>query len=362
MQGARGRWRRSSRYYSRSWPRPRRTNSAGRVELADRGPSRLVLAEHLEPDRQLQDGRQRRAHQGRHTYRNSDLAFWGRYAYAGHYDGFQIIDVANPRGRSSSSTSPAPARSTTSRSGQACSSSRSRRRGQSPTCDSVTQSPGLRGHPHLRRLQPARAAPDQWRADRLRLAHPHAGARPAQRPCAALRRVLHVVRSPAVGLRERVPALRGRRPPPRTRSPSSRSRWQPGAGKVVSEPHFPQKHYRDGRHGCHDITVFMELEMAAAACMGEGQIWDISDPENPETVGRVFNPNVEFWHSATFSYDGRRVIFGDEAGGGTGPACTGVMRRPAGRCGSTTRVTSTASRRRSCRRAARGRCRASRRS
>ena len=31
------------------------------------------------------------------TYRNSDLAFWGRLAYAGHYEGFQIIDAANPR-------------------------------------------------------------------------------------------------------------------------------------------------------------------------------------------------------------------------------------------------------------------------
>jgi hypothetical protein len=91
---------------------------------------------------------------------------------------------------------------------------------------------------------------------------------------------------------------------------------------VISEPRFPQKPFRDGWTGCHDITVFMELEMAAGACMGEGQIWDISDLENPQTVGRVFNPNVEFWHSATFSYDGRRVIFGDEAGGGTGPACT----------------------------------------
>ena len=75
-----------------------------------------------------------------------------------------------------------------------------------------------------------------------------------------------------------------------------------------------------GWYGCHDITVFMELETAASACMGEGQIWDISDLEHPRTVGRVFNPNVEFFHSATFSYDGRRVIFGDEAGGGTGPA------------------------------------------
>src|SRR6202008_3741502 len=31
------------------------------------------------------------------TYRNSDLAFWGDRAYAGHYDGFQIIDAGNPR-------------------------------------------------------------------------------------------------------------------------------------------------------------------------------------------------------------------------------------------------------------------------
>src|SRR5687768_8392347 len=30
------------------------------------------------------------------TYRNSDLAFWGDRAYAGHYEGFQIVDVSNP--------------------------------------------------------------------------------------------------------------------------------------------------------------------------------------------------------------------------------------------------------------------------
>jgi LVIVD repeat len=27
---------------------------------------------------------------------NSDLAFWGRYAFEGHYDGFRIIDISNP--------------------------------------------------------------------------------------------------------------------------------------------------------------------------------------------------------------------------------------------------------------------------
>jgi hypothetical protein len=95
----------------------------------------------------------------------------------------------------------------------------------------------------------------------------------------------------------------------------------PGTASVVSEPRFEQKPFRTDWTGCHDITVFPEKEIAGAACMGEGQIWDISDPEHPETIGRVFNPNVEFWHSATFSQDGRRVIFGDEAGGGTQARC-----------------------------------------
>ena len=95
----------------------------------------------------------------------------------------------------------------------------------------------------------------------------------------------------------------------------------PAEASVVSEPRFPQNVYRDGWTGCHDITVYMDIEKAASACMGEGQIWDISDLENPRTIARVHNPNVEFFHSATWSYDGRRVIFGDEAGGGTQARC-----------------------------------------
>ena len=31
------------------------------------------------------------------TYRNSDLAFWGKTAYAGNYDGFRVIDIADPQ-------------------------------------------------------------------------------------------------------------------------------------------------------------------------------------------------------------------------------------------------------------------------
>jgi hypothetical protein len=95
------------------------------------------------------------------------------------------------------------------------------------------------------------------------------------------------------------------------------------ASKVVSEPTFPQNDRggTPGYNGCHDITVYMAIDRAGSACMGEGQIWDISDKENPKTIARIHNPNVEFFHSAAFSWDGRTVIFGDEAGGGTGPRC-----------------------------------------
>jgi hypothetical protein len=77
---------------------------------------------------------------------------------------------------------------------------------------------------------------------------------------------------------------------------------------------------------CHDISVFTELGLAAAACMSEGQLWDISDPANPEFMWRYDNPaikpeNIDLFHSATFSWDGSIVAFGDESGGGGAARC-----------------------------------------
>jgi LVIVD repeat len=70
--------------------------------------------------------------------------------------------------------------------------------------------------------------------------------------------------------------------------------------------------------GCHDIQVFLELKLAAAACMSNGQMWDISDLAHPKTLpsqGATYTDRdeVEFWHSASFSNDGSVVIFGDES-------------------------------------------------
>jgi len=72
---------------------------------------------------------------------------------------------------------------------------------------------------------------------------------------------------------------------------------------------------------CHDITVFPSANLAAGACSGNGIILDISDPRAPRRIDAVNDPGFAYWHSATFSNDGTKVIFTDEWGGGARPRC-----------------------------------------
>ena len=77
---------------------------------------------------------------------------------------------------------------------------------------------------------------------------------------------------------------------------------------------------------CHDISVFTAIDRAAAACMTEGQVWDISNPAAPRFLWRYDNPvinpaNIDLFHSASFSWDGKIVAFGDESGGGGAARC-----------------------------------------
>ena len=93
-----------------------------------------------------------------------------------------------------------------------------------------------------------------------------------------------------------------------------------------------------GAIGCHDITVLFESnqsaeanpgprrELAAAACLTEAQVWDISDPANPRTLddaghSHIRNESVELFHSSAFTWDGEVILFGDEHGGGSAPGC-----------------------------------------
>jgi len=73
---------------------------------------------------------------------------------------------------------------------------------------------------------------------------------------------------------------------------------------------------------CHDLNTFFEINRAAGACMREGIIWDITNPWTPTYLRRVRTNDVDtLFHSATFSYDGRIIVFEDEAGGGGENRC-----------------------------------------
>ena len=112
----------------------------------------------------------------------------------------------------------------------------------------------------------------------------------------------------------------------------------PEKAKIISSPRLFQdesgkinalkdagSHARRGRvrssDHCHDITVYEELGLAAGACSGNGILIDISDPENPKRIDSVNDKNFAYWHSATFSNDGSKIVFTDEWGGGGGARC-----------------------------------------
>jgi hypothetical protein len=107
-----------------------------------------------------------------------------------------------------------------------------------------------------------------------------------------------------------------------------------------------------GAIGCHDITAWYEDQkqkpagtqasqsrnprrVAGAACLEEGQIWDITQPENPTTLGphtHIRNPFITsgvpgsfkgLFHTASFTWDGEILLFTDEWQGGGGHGCDG---------------------------------------
>jgi hypothetical protein len=103
---------------------------------------------------------------------------------------------------------------------------------------------------------------------------------------------------------------------------------QPTAAAVVATPNlFPDGGNPPGgpsseTSGCHDITAFPAKDLAAGACMGDGILLDISRPEAPRVITRVRDTvNFAFWHSATFNNAGDKVVFTDELGGGVAAVC-----------------------------------------
>jgi hypothetical protein len=78
--------------------------------------------------------------------------------------------------------------------------------------------------------------------------------------------------------------------------------------------------------GCHDLSSFPAKGIVGAACGEQAQVWNI-DPETglPDTAHPRWSydqPNVDFWHSATFSWDGKVANFIDESFGDGCPTTT----------------------------------------
>ena len=76
-----------------------------------------------------------------------------------------------------------------------------------------------------------------------------------------------------------------------------------------------------GPNQCHDITVYPDIGFAGGACGGYGLLLNIREVANPVRVDEAADINMAFWHSATFNNDGTKVLFSDEWGGGSQPRC-----------------------------------------
>lgn len=90
------------------------------------------------------------------------------------------------------------------------------------------------------------------------------------------------------------------------------------SARVVAEPTikgidmFGEQFGVEPFFACHDISVLTPRKIAAAACLSQGQLWDISDPLAPVVTADIDTSDVDIWHSAAFTPDGEYVTFGDE--------------------------------------------------
>jgi hypothetical protein len=78
--------------------------------------------------------------------------------------------------------------------------------------------------------------------------------------------------------------------------------------------------------GCHDLSAFPEKRIVGAACGEQAQVWRIDRrsglPDTEDPLWVYDQRNVDFWHSATFSWDGKVANFIDESFGDGCPTRT----------------------------------------
>ncbi|MEV5829663.1 hypothetical protein AB0L25_29265 [Spirillospora sp. NPDC052242] len=96
----------------------------------------------------------------------------------------------------------------------------------------------------------------------------------------------------------------------------------PDGGNPGDPPGTPWPNETRATSGCHDLTAYPDRDLMAGACMGDGVLFDISDPVRPRTITSVRDDeNFAFWHSATFNNNATKIVFTDELGGGSAATC-----------------------------------------
>jgi hypothetical protein len=291
---------------------------------------------------------------------NSDLAFWGNLAYAGNYDGFRIYDISDP-------TDPDLVTDF------AC---------FGPQNDPAVWSNGKRtllflavdrtlAGPECGSPAVDHDDPDGWEGVRIfdvtdpedpqfiQGVYTHCGAHTITLyPKNPAQVMLYVssyplrpgptcgqVRGPEAGRDPLHGVIQVIRVPVNN----------PRAAKVVAEPPINYPGDPDNQidwcerglcapgvlepaaRACHDIAVFVELRLAAGACAEQGQLWRIRPNGIPDTRNPIWISDdeltsggsgdipgaVDFFHSATFSWDGSVVNWIDESfGDGCPPETT----------------------------------------
>jgi hypothetical protein len=259
-------------------------------------------------------------------FANSDFAFWGDLAVQGNYDGFRIIDIADPENPQvlSDVTCRGPQGDVSIWEGLIVVSVDRPQTG--PGCDSEDAADAVEDDPDA---IPATVA---WEGLRIFDASQPTSPRLVASvftDCGSHTHTLLpdpdngrlVIYVESYALREDEYAPECANPHGHISIVEVRLA-DPASARVISQPQLvntppwelpsraPEEWHDTA--GCHDISVFLPMRLAAAACLSEGQIWDISDPLQPRTLAHVDQPEVVFWHSAAWNNDGSVVAFGDE--------------------------------------------------
>ncbi|MGA5810882.1 LVIVD repeat-containing protein [Streptomyces cellulosae] len=258
---------------------------------------------------------------------NSDLAFQGKYAFAGNYDGFRIFDISNPKKPKTVAQVLCPgSQNDISVSGNLLFLSTDSSRSDS-SCNSTTQPAtekssweGMKVFDISDKRNPRYVAavetacgshthtlvPDRKNVYIYVSSYsPNAAYPDCQPPHDGISVIKVPRKAPHKAAVVGFPVLFPGEGPDGGGNPGAPA--NPGVSKTT---------------GCHDITVLPSKDLAAGACMGDGILFSIKNPERPRVIDRVQdNVNFAFWHSATFNQKANKVVFTDELGGGGAATC-----------------------------------------